>query len=111
MKEKSCDLVDESSNAGEFSDIICPSEECWSYDSTINKCVVKQDGGCSSVICGPKHMTISINGNVFGVSNTIDGITPNVFGDTLTLTNPTDRYTVSCPLGGCGMNHYIEMDR
>lgn len=45
---------------------LCPSEECWSYNSTLNECTLIETENCTTLTCGATSMDITFSPKVFG---------------------------------------------
>jgi len=52
-----------------FTCLMCPSDECWSYNANDKRCEIKQNGNCTEVECGATSMTVKFAGALFGLSD------------------------------------------
>merc|ERR1739838_134185 len=52
--------------------LLCPSDECWTYDSTTKSCTIKADSDCTSVECGATSMSITFKSGLFGIEDDME---------------------------------------
>jgi hypothetical protein len=98
---------------------ICPSTECWEWHDDDSTCRLKSDqlGDCSSLNCNFDSMDISFKPELFGLTNAdltaIFGLSS--LDDGVEQAMPewdadTNRWKLSCPIGGCGMSYETSID-
>ena len=83
----------------------CPSERCWDYDVSSNRCSLKDKSlECSKLICGATTMSIEFSENLFGEQvRAFDLISDEYEGDY--------DYGLVCDLGTCEMRKNVIEDK
>jgi len=88
---------------------LCPSTECWDYDSDSHVCSLKPSLACSALVCLSDSMAITFSSNLFGINDN----EPITWAGELEPSWNADgnAWGVSVGLGQGGMTHRIEGDK
>ena len=79
---------------------ICPSSECWEYDSVSNSCSLKDSADCMQLTCGATEMTIEFSKALFGDEFSAFTLAQSDYDGKFD-------YGISCLLGECDMTTQI----
>lgn len=81
---------------------LCPSSECWEFNSELNTCLLKDNSNCKQHVCLHDKMVITFSSLLFGeVNASIINPTP---------TNVNGSYVIECPFGTCNMEYHQDFN-
>jgi len=78
----------------------CPSD-CWDWNATEQKCIIKEDATCFSLTCNHDSMKVNFASKLFAIEDT-DASTV-LDGPTATFDNDNMEWGIDCLLGECEM--------
>jgi len=91
--------------------LMCPSDECWTYDKSKQACTIKADGKCTEVDCDATSMTVKFAGALFGLSDEIATWASDAKPTYADVVNSTLDWSYTSGLGANGMTYVITADK